>query len=305
MYYSLCHDLGYPLQKLDELNKKLITILEYFGTSNYNPLRYSLPLEGIILDKFILKVISSRIMENLKIHLQSKFYAKYSNAYEKLSHGVMSCILLMKNLVYFKETDYASFFEEDFHSKNSSKEDNEFYKEDIRQFLIRREILRSIASHDNEDIYHIHMNNFPFLLIMCDELQEWSRPSSIRRLYYPFDEENKEIIKIHSFNKKNINFSITLNFIEGDLYRYIEKKFRRFIRLLRSAIDSDQRIFNFTMAIKNKDGIQFIFEYANPFDFYQDEKNKNKSYNPPKCKKLNSDGSKDPNFSLKNIIEFL
>jgi len=149
------------------------------------------------------------------------------------------------------------------------------------------------------------MNNFPFLLIMCDELQEWSRPSSIRRLYYPLDEENKEIIIIHSFNKEDINFSITLNFIESDLYKYIEKKFRRFIRLLRSAIHSDKRKFNFTMSIKNKDGIQYIFEYSNPFDFYQDINNKNKSYYQPECKKLNSDGSKDPHFSLKNIIEFL
>ncbi len=302
---ALCHDLGYPLQKLDELNKKLITILKYFGTSNYNPLRYSLPLEGLILDKFILKVISSKLMEDLKVHLQSKFYTKYSNAYEKLSHGIMSCILLMKNLVFFKETDYKLIFEEGSNSKNSSIKTKEYYEQDARQFLIRREILRSIASHDNEDIYHIYMNNFPFLLIMCDELQEWSRPSSNRRLYYIYDKENREIIKIHNFNKGNINFSITLPFGKDDLYKYSEKKFRKFIRLLRSGINSDQRIFNFKISIKNKKNIQYIFNYENPFDFYKIKENKNKPYPQPQCEKFKPDGSKDLDFSLKNIIEFL
>ena len=194
---ALCHDLGYPLQKLDELNKKVLKILEFFGTSNFSPLKFSLPLEGTILDKFILKIISSRLTDKLKIHLQPKFYAKYSNSYEKLNHGIMSCILLMKNLVYFKETDYQVTFTEGY-SVNNNKS---IYLEDARQFIIRKEILRAIASHDNEDIYHIKMNNFLFLLIVCDELQEWGRPASYKRLFYILA-KNKEIINIKKITRE-------------------------------------------------------------------------------------------------------
>ncbi|MFX0134270.1 MAG: hypothetical protein ACFFDN_11560 [Candidatus Hodarchaeota archaeon] len=301
---ALCHDLGYPLEKLNELNKKLIKILEYFGTSNFSPLRYSLPLEGIILDKFILKLISSRITNELKTHMQSKFYTKYSNAYEKLDHGVMSCILLMKNLVYFKESDYESFFEEGFTLINDESKKTKRILEDARQFLIRREILRSIASHDNEDIYHIKMNNFPFLLIICDEIQEWARPASTRRLYYPLDDKNKEIIEIIDFNNNNIEISIIVNLFGNDFKEYSTKKFRRFIRLLRSAVDSETRKFNFKMTIKNKENYSFIFKYDNPIEFYEDDKNKDKSYNEPSCESFNPEGKKDEEFSIKNIIRF-
>lgn len=305
---ALCHDLGYPLQKLDELNKKLVKILEYFGTSNFNPLRYGLPLEGIILDKFILKIISSRITKELKIHLQSKFYAKYSNAYEKLNHGVMSCILLMKNLVYFKETDYEFIFEEGFNTNNETAESENPYKEDARQFIIRREILRSIASHDNEDIYHIFMNNFPFLLIICDELQEWSRPSSTRRLLYPLDDRNKEIIQILKFNENVIEILITHNFSENELRDYSIKKFRRFIRLLRSAFHSYKRTFDFKLIIANRENIKFIFEYKKAFDNYDELSPQDKEiyrYERPNVHKILKDGSIDNKFTLNNVIEYL
>lgn len=296
---ALCHDLGYPLQKLEALNKRLVKILNFYGTSNYNPLRYGLPLEGIVLDKYIIKLISSRITDDYKIHFQSKFFTKYSNAYEKLSHGIMSCILLMKNLVYFKETDYRSHFSEGFHKKE------ELFNENIRQFLIRREILRSIASHDNDDIYHINMNNFLFLLIICDEIQEWSRPSSNRRVLYPLDDENNEIINILSFNNEKIDISITLNLPKNDLEKYVRKKFRKFIKLLRSAVDSHKRTFDFKMLIKNKENIEYLFEYDNPQTFFKEKMSTKELYSKPRVKKKNSDGKVDESFTLKSIIEFL
>ncbi|KKN18394.1 hypothetical protein LCGC14_0956200 [marine sediment metagenome] len=299
---ALCHDLGYPLQKLDELNKKLVKILEYFGTSNFHPLRYSLPLEGTILDKFILNIISSRLTDDFKIHLQSKFYTKYSNAYEKLSHGIMSCILLMKNLVYFKETDYEMHFPEGFILKRESGNKEKLYKEAARQFIIRKEILRAIASHDNEDIYHVKMNNFLFLLIMCDELQEWSRPTSHRRVLYPL-EDMTEVIKIAEFSKESIDIELTLSFSEDDLKEYSKKKFVKFIRLLRSAVASDSRKFNFKIVVTNRENYRCIFEYDSPKKFYDTKKDPSLSYDEPKCEKINPDDTIDQEFTLKTITD--
>ena len=70
------------------------------------------------------------------------------------------------------------FLESDF----STNEDYYFKDEDTRQFYIRREILRAISSHTCHDVYHMDYKNFSFLLILCDDAQEWGR-KSISELY--------------------------------------------------------------------------------------------------------------------------
>ena len=73
----------------------------------------------------------------------------------------------MKNLVYFLETDY---------TLDTSKPLN---LDDAKQFLIRRNIMRAIASHSNDNIYYLKAKEFPFLLRIFDELHERERPKLI------------------------------------------------------------------------------------------------------------------------------
>jgi hypothetical protein len=40
-----------------------------------------------------------------------------------------------------------------------------------KQFVVRREILRSIANHTCQDIYHLQFNTLSFLLYITDEIQ--------------------------------------------------------------------------------------------------------------------------------------
>ena len=83
-------------------------------------------------------------------------------------------------MLYFLESDY------------SINEDYVFEAEDTRQFYLRREILRAIASHTCKDIYQLDLNTFSFLLQLCDDAQEWGR-KGISELYvdntieYEFD----------------------------------------------------------------------------------------------------------------------
>lgn len=149
------------------------------------------------------------------------------------------------------------------------------------------------------------MNNFLFLLIISDELQEWSRPASYRRILYPLDEKNKEIVKVAEFNKDSIDIEITLNFSEQDLMKYSKKKFVKFIRLLRSAIDSDSRSFDFNIVVMNKENYKCIFKYKSPKRFYEKAENQNLSYDKPTCEKVNPDGEKDAEFNLKTITDLL
>jgi len=148
------------------------------------------------------------------------------------------------------------------------------------------------------------MNNFSFLLIICDEIQEWSRPVAKRRIYYEIEKEKPEIVSIHNFNNKTIDISIKLNLVEDEIEKYSIIKFQNFIRLLRSAVDSDSRTFDFKLLIKNYEEIEFIFEYDNPHDFYKGGVSEEEQYNPPRIEKKQPDGTPDPNFTLKSITEF-
>lgn len=91
-------------------------------------------------------------------------------------------------LLYFLESDY------------SINEDYEFKHEDARQFYIRREILRAIASHTCADIYQLDALNFSFLLIVADDSQEWGR-KSISELY------TQKEISTYKFNEAEIKAS--------------------------------------------------------------------------------------------------
>ena len=182
---ALTHDLGYALETVPDINKKVRTMLEQFGTINFKEIVPEYQIQP--LHKFIIQFISSDLRE-IKInkendeektiylnHIQSKYFLKFSGAFERQSHGIISCIVNMRNLVFFLESDYSS-------DLNKPLDDDE-----AKQFLIRSNILRSIASHDCEEIYYLTLPQFPFLLTLFDEMQEWDRP----RLKDAFRKEKK------------------------------------------------------------------------------------------------------------------
>lgn len=255
---ALTHDLGYPIEKIDEINEKITGLIQYYGPSGIEEFKYHLPLQNQFLNDFILKFISSKITQKEKkdeyyTAIQNKYYLKFAKAFEKFSHGIMSCILLMKHLVYFKESDYS-------HSRL-----NYLKKRDAIQFLIRRTILRSIASHDNEDIYHVYPDNFLFILTFCDDLQEWDR----LRITHRFQQSDNIIVA--SFNIKEISFEKHLNFpeipkINEDILNIFGRSIKKYIKLFRSGPDSENRSFNFkyNLILKATTGETikiFTFEY--------------------------------------------
>lgn len=177
---ALCHDLGYPVEKATRLNDKLKNILNYFGTSKFDEFHYDFGLlNKFLVEKFLdftsSKIdiskkkdskISSKDVINSKIGrttIQSKYRDKLAKSLEEYKHGILGGLLLYKNLTYFLESDYSY--------------DEQLPYEDLRQFSIRKEILRAISGHTCQKIYHLNIRNLSFLLILCDELQEWGRPN--------------------------------------------------------------------------------------------------------------------------------
>jgi len=183
---SLTHDLGYPLEKSQEIIDKTKDMMKSFVV---NPIvSMDLSFNGVQnnMNDFVVRFLSSKMhkkeiyssknqgsleVENSSINyeakyvarLQPKYYFKFQKSLEKSKHGILSAIIIYKLLLYFLESDY------------NINEDYEFDEEDVRQFYIRREILRAISSHTCHDIYHLDMLNFAFLLIIVDDSQEWGR----------------------------------------------------------------------------------------------------------------------------------
>lgn len=105
---------------------------------------------------------------------------------------MISSIIIYKKLNYFKETD------------NNSDANYVFQEEDARQFYMRRDILRAMASHTCQDIYHIDVATFPMLLFVCDELQEWGRKSW--KSMYKGVTNNAVQLSIKTFNSCKIEY---------------------------------------------------------------------------------------------------
>lgn len=175
---ALTHDLGYPLQKAQEIIDRTKIMMKSFVS---NPvLSMDLSFSGIQnnMNDFILRFMSSKMRyksddergSNFVVRLQPKYYFKFQKSLEQNQHGILSAIIIYKLLLYFLESDF------------SINEDYEFKANDARQFYIRREILRAISSHTCRDIYHMNMHSMAFLLIVTDDSQEWGR-KQVSELY--------------------------------------------------------------------------------------------------------------------------
>lgn len=261
---ALCHDLGYPIEKTSNINRQAKKIIKHFGNMNFSELNYNFDIfNTFLVDKF-LNVISSRAdfsnNDNYTI-LQTKFRDKFSKTLEDCKHGIFSSLLIYKNLTYFLETDY-------FVSKSNLD------SEDLRQFYIRKEILRSIASHTCPKIYHINLNTLSFLLILCDELQEWNRPN-FEELRSKLEGETPKI-SLKEFDM-NLNQKVHIVFdysefikkISGDNKTYIiENKFKTINCLLRTAKEDYNRKIDFKWEIFFADEkFFFVFDsHQNSFE---------------------------------------
>ena len=180
---ALTHDLGYPLEKAKSIIDSTHSMVSTFIA---NPdITMDLAFRGVqnYMNDYIVRLISSKMKfyDSEKLgnnpdqkmyvaRLQPKYYFKFQKSLEKTNHGIVSALIIYKLLSFFLESDY------------SINEDYFFNTEDRRQFYIRREILRAIASHTCTDVYHLFAESFAFLLIIVDDTQEWGR-KNITELY--------------------------------------------------------------------------------------------------------------------------
>jgi hypothetical protein len=252
---SLTHDLGYPMERIADISPKAERMLKEFGVTNVQGLSY--PFSRSPLHDFVIQFISSdlqKIAEKAYVpHAQNKYFLKFAEAYERMDHGLVSCLVLMKNLVYFLETDY---------SADSLRPLDE---SDAKQFLIRRNILRPIASHSNDNIYYLTLLDFPFLLTIFDELHEWERPTFTMM----FEKERpKTTVTVESLTEEAIHYTVKFGW-ENDQLRsnppesklkashreicsFFMNKCERLSRILRSAVGGKHRTLTLTFEVRDE-----------------------------------------------------
>ncbi len=250
---ALCHDLGYPLEKSQQVLEKTKNMMKEFVP---NPMVLSnFAFTGVQdnINEYIVKFISTKMKkgkcegnENKEIYygrIQPKYYLKYTKSLEKNNHGIISAVIIYKMLLYFIESDF------------NLNDDYVYKMEDARQFYIRREILRSIASHTCSDIYNIKNTTFSSLLFICDEMQEWGR-KSWNDLYTNVNPDSVEL-SITTFDIENIVYSekITVNnakdeqLIIDNIVRLYSRQFDNYQLIFRDGQDSNSRTFDLKKTI--------------------------------------------------------
>lgn len=248
---ALTHDLGYPLETAQKIINKTKDMM-YSFVSNPN-IAMDLSFSGVQnnMNDFVVRFLSSRMQERKMqgeetmlyvARLQPKYYFKFQKSLESMAHGIVSAIIIYKLLIYFLESDY------------NINEDYTFSEEDVRQFYIRRDILRSIASHTCRDIYHLYIGSFAFLLIVVDDCQEWGRKSiselyikseiknELQNINFSFDEENRKNCCVVSEKFKMPDDKEPLKI----LLRRLKEQSTIYIKLFRDGQDTSKRDFIFS-----------------------------------------------------------
>lgn len=309
---SLTHDLGYPLEKSIQIIDQTKSMMHSFVQNPVVTMDTSFSGVQNSMNDYVLKFISSKMIEinpdnlheKIKFNdeeyerasqegrldkyirekkyvarLQPKYFFKFQKSLEHNAHGVLSSLILYKLLIYFLESDF------------STNEDYIFDHEDARQFYIRREILRSMASHTCHDVYQNSMLSFSFLLILCDDAQEWGR-KSIADLYVSKDckYEYKDIeIKLDDtpfichFSDKYIikgydpAQTILKNFLrQSKTYVCVfrdgqDTKYRNFNFLRQTQIEvkegTSDRLYYVTLRVTADEQAQIVIERQRPTEF--------------------------------------
>lgn len=238
---ALTHDLGYPLEKSQQIFDKTRNMMEVFVA---NPRVWTdIAFNGIqdSINDYIVRFMSSKMKkagDEYKGQIQPKYYLKYKKSLERYDHGIISSIILYKMLLYFIESDI------------NLNDDYKFKGEDVKQFYVRREILRAIASHTSKDIYNIKVSTFSCLLMICDELQEWGR-KSWKNLYVG-TMPNATTLTIKNFNTNRIDIyeKIDMKFSDektviDNINRIIKKQYENYKMIFRDGQYTNLREFSF------------------------------------------------------------
>ncbi len=258
---ALCHDVGYPLSQIDKINQKAQKTLKQQGLKSSSNMTFAFSDQILPFHNTIIKLMSSKPIGGKNnsgnigyfTHLQNKYYLKLLKSFDNLDHGIISSLLVSNSLLYFLESDLSH----DNYSPLSEK--------DCRQFLIRREILRAIAAHTCQDIYHVKFNTLSFLLYIIDEIQCWGRPT-LQEMQHEISNLKEGCVKVSAFSDEKIDITITTlakQWSKSDLLQ-ISKQVGKLRKMLRLALDIEKvEKYELNFMITNERGDSCVLSLSN------------------------------------------
>lgn len=178
---ALCHDLGYSLSKLNELNKRVKEVLGFFDIPDLRHVGYSLDIEHqYLISQFLelmsmdVRIVPSENYRDKNVKLNEKvliksyrddpIYWELCRAFEKKQHGILSAFLLYKILSMFGDAWV--------------REPSEIWglgEDEVKENIIYGNILYAIAQHTLEFTYLKRVGSLAEILVLADELEEFSR----------------------------------------------------------------------------------------------------------------------------------
>lgn len=170
---ALCHDLGYSLEKLNKLNEKVKAVLQYVDLPDFKHIGYSLDVEHQYhTNQFLelvaqdVRIVPSRDQKEAltKCYRDDSTYWLLCRALEKKQHGILSSYLIYKILSVFADAWVRGPAEE------WGLESNEGIDS-----IIKGDILFAIAQHQFDFAYLDKLNSLADILVLADELEEFSR----------------------------------------------------------------------------------------------------------------------------------
>lgn len=170
---ALCHDLGYCLSQLQGLNESVERVLKYFDLPSFTRIGYSFEVEHQYLASQFLDLTVGEIWivpspDNDEILIKNfrndPDYWRLCRALERRQHGAYSSFIIYKLLDIFAEV-WVRDPAEPWGLDEAEAVDN----------IIRGNILFAIAQHEFEFAHLSTMGSLADILVLADELEEFSR----------------------------------------------------------------------------------------------------------------------------------
>lgn len=167
---ALTHDLGYPIEKTRNANSILSKMICNFGFLRQRDFDYNFTIVHQTAINELLNTISSLVVwrpGGYQVGIRLGTRLNYAKSFERLNHGIMSAFLLQSYLDWICET--MNFLQvEDLVSRKH---------EDAAMMGIVITLVSAIATHTARHQYATSFNNMASLLLISDELEEFSRYS--------------------------------------------------------------------------------------------------------------------------------
>lgn len=168
---ALTHDLGYPIEKTKNANAILSKMIGNFGFLHQKDFDFNFTIVHQTAINELLNTLSSQVVwreGGYQVGISSGERLDYAKSFERLNHGIMSAFLLQSYLDWIPDTMKTVQGVEDVVG---------IKHESAAMMGIVITLVSAIATHTDRYRYTTNLNSMESLLLISDELEEFSRYS--------------------------------------------------------------------------------------------------------------------------------